>query len=200
LIDPGEANSFARSFFRSPSMFHPRTLICAFALAMLAPAYGIQLRVHGVVLGLFDNSPIAEVAVKVYRNGEQLPVVRTVSNGRYALLLDNNAEYVLRFTKAGKVSKSYTIDTRGAAWENDKRIQDLEIDIVLFEPVAGLDLGWFDMPMGMARFNPMTGHVAWSADYERRIRPEAERLTAEVALRYEATAQRRRATDGSEAY
>jgi hypothetical protein len=172
-------------------MYHPRTLICAIALVLLAPAYGIQLRVHGAVLGLMDNTPIAGVAVKVYRNGQQLPAVRTVANGRYSILLDNNAEYVLRFTKAGMVGKSYTIDTRGAAWENDKRIQDLEIDIVLFEPVADLDLGWFDMPMGMARFNPMTGHVAWSADYERRIRPEAERLTAEVALRYEALAQRR---------
>jgi len=172
-------------------MVFTRTIICAFALALLAPAYGIQLRIHGAVVGLVDKRPISEVSVKVYRNGERLNVVRTGANGRYSIVLDNNAEYVLRFTKAGKVGKCYTIDTRGAAWENDKRIQDLEIDILLFDPVPDLDLGWFDMPMGMARFNPMTGHVAWSADYERRIRPEAERLTAEVALRYEAVAQRR---------
>jgi hypothetical protein len=181
-------------------MFLERIIICAVALVMLAPAHAIQLRVHGAVLGLVDGAPIAEVSVKLYRNGELHQVVRTAANGRYGILLDNNSEYVLRFTKAGKVCKSYTIDTRGAAWENDKRVQDLEIDIILFDAVADLDLGWFDMPMGMARFNPMTGHVAWSADYERRIRPEAERLTAEVALRFEATAQRRRAPQDTEAY
>lgn len=181
-------------------MSFPRTLVCAFALALLAPAYGIQLRVQGAVVGLVDQKPIGEVSVKVYRNGERLDVVRTGANGRYSIVLDNHAEYVLRFTKAGKVGKCYTIDTRGAAWENDKRIQELEIDIVLFEPVADLDLGWFDMPMGMARFNPMTGHVAWSADYERRIRPEAERLMAEVALRYEAIAQRRQEVVERERY
>jgi len=172
-------------------MAFPRTIICAFALTILAPVYGIQLRVQGAVLGLLDQKPVADVSVKIYRNGERLDVVKTAANGRYSILLDNHAEYVLRFTKAGKVGKCYTIDTRGAAWENDKRVQDLEIDILLFDPVPELDFGWFDMPMGMARFNPMTGHVAWSADYERRIRPEAERLTAEVALRYEAVAQRR---------
>ena len=181
-------------------MAFQRTLLCALALAMLAPAYGIQLRLHGAVLGLIDQAPMADVSVKIFRNGERYQVAQTLANGRYSLLLDNNAEYVLRFAQAGKVSKCYTIDTRGAAWENDKRVQDLEIDVVLFEPVPDLDLGWFDMPMGMARFNPMTGHVAWSADYERRIRPEAERLTAEVALRFEAIAHRRRSDGGSEAY
>lgn len=178
----------------------PRTIICAFVFAIMAPVHGIQLRVQGAVLGLFDQQPVADVSVKIYRNGERLDVVRTTTNGRYSILLDNHAEYVLRFTKAGKVGKCYTIDTRGAAWENDKRVQDLEIDILLFEPVAELDLGWFDMPMGMARFNPMTGHVAWNAAYESRVRPEAERLTAEVLLRYEAIAQRRRSTDGAQAY
>jgi hypothetical protein len=181
-------------------MNFPRTIICAFALAILMPVYGIQLRVQGAVLGLLDQKPVADVSVKIYRNGERLYVAKTAANGRYSILLDNHAEYVLRFTKAGKVGKCYTIDTRGGAWENDKRIQDLEIDILLFDPVPDLDLGWFDMPMGMARFNPMTGHVAWSADYERRIRPEAERLTAEVAQRYEAIAQRRRSATATEAY
>jgi hypothetical protein len=179
---------------------HLRCILAAALLLALLPVHGIQLRVHGTVLGLLDKQPESGVLVKVYRNGERQQVVTADANGNYSILLDNHAEYVLRFTKAGHVNKSYTIDTRGAVWENDKRIQDLEIDILLFEPVAELDLGWFDMPMGMARFNPMTGHVAWNAAYESRVRPEAERLTAEVLLRYEAIAQRRRSADGAQAY
>jgi hypothetical protein len=152
--------------------------------------FGIQLRLHGTVVEFGGQRPLADVEVKVFRNGERQHTVRTGANGRYSLVLDNHAEYVIRFSRQGRVSKCYAVDTRGAVWEGDKRVQDLEIEIVLFQPVPELDLGWFDMPMGMARFNPMTGHVAWSADYERRIRPEVDRLMAEIALRQEAVADR----------
>lgn len=181
-------------------MIRLRSILCTALFTALLPAYGIQLRVHGTVLRLLDKQPESGVLVKVYRNGERQQTVLADANGNYSILLDNHAEYVLRFTKPGHVNKSYTIDTRGAAWDNDRRTQDLEIDILLFEPVADLDLGWFDMPMGMARFNPMTGHVAWSAEYESKVRPEAERLTAELLLRYEAIAQRMRSTVGTQAY
>lgn len=166
----------------------------------MLPVHGKQLRVYGKITGLFDQALVADVSIKIYRNGERLDVLKVGANGRYSIVLDNHSEYVLRFTKAGQVSKCFTVDTRGAVWENDKRIQDLEIDIVLFEPVAGLDLSLFDMPMGMARFSPMTGHVAWNADYERQIRPEADRLVAELSLRSEALAQRRRTDGGTGQY
>ena len=168
-----------------------RALSSALLLLVLLPVHGKQLRVYGKVTGLFDKEVVADVAIKIYRNGERLPLVTTGSNGRYSILLDNHSEYVLRFTKAGQVSKCFAIDTNGAAWENAKGTQDLEIDIVLFETMPDLDLGWFDMPMGVARFNPMTGHVAWNADYERRVRPEIDRLMAEVAMRRDVHAQRR---------
>ena len=39
------------------------------------------------------------------------------------------------------------------------------------------------MPMGLARFTPMTGYLSWNKEYEARIQPEAARLTAEALLR-----------------
>jgi len=47
----------------------------------------------------------------------------------------------------------------------------------------GLDLTFFDMPMGLARFTPMTGLLSWNRAYEERIQPEAARLCAEARLR-----------------
>ena len=47
----------------------------------------------------------------------------------------------------------------------------------------GVARGSFDMPMGLARFTPMTGYLSWNKEYEARIQPEAARLTAEALLR-----------------
>lgn len=168
-----------------------RALSCGLLFLALLPVHGKQLRVFGKVSGLFDQQVMADVSIKIYRNGELLPVQTTGANGRYSVVLDNHSQYVLRFTKPGQISKCFTVDTNGAVWENDKVIQDLEIDIVLFETMPDLDLGWFDMPMGVGRFNPMTGHVAWNAEHERRVRPVFDRLMAEVAIRREILAQRR---------
>ena len=103
--------------------------------------------------------------------------------------LDNNAEYVIRFSLPGRVTKCYSVDTHGPAWEGDNSTNHVEVEMTLFEQVEGLDLGFFDMPMGMARFTPLTGFIAWNAEYESWVKPEAERLFAEVVARRERLAQ-----------
>jgi hypothetical protein len=55
--------------------------------------------------------------------------------------------------------------------------------MTLFETVEGVDLSFFDMPMGLAHFSPTTGYLSWDKDYEERIRPEVDRLMAEVSAR-----------------
>lgn len=167
-------------------------LLLLLSLWSTSPAFAMRLRVQGAVLDLDDGRPLGGVEVKVYRDGVRQPSVRTGANGRYSVVLDRGGEYALRFSLPGHVSKCFAVDTRGAAWEGDRRVKLLEVDMILFEPLDGLDLGFFDMPMGIARFDPMTGNVIWNADHERRIRPVAERLTAELVRRRQmALAQRR---------
>lgn len=162
-----------------------RTLILSCLLVTAFQALAVQLRVHGSVTDLLDRSPLAGVEVRVYKDGIKQHVISTGSNGAYEVLLDNNASYVIRFMQAGRVTKCFAVTTEGGAWADDKRVMDLEVEMTLFRPVEGVDLSWFDLPMGMARFQPMTGHVSWNADYERRIRGEAERLMAQVKQRYQ---------------
>ena len=162
-----------------------RNLLLLLCLLSASTAGAVSLRLHGVVRDLYTGRPMRDVHVKVYRDGVRQQPVVTGQSGAYVLVLENNSSYVIRFSAPGRVSKCYTVETRGGEWEDDHRITDLEIEILLFEPVEGLDLGWFDMPMGVARFMPATGHVAWSADHEREVRPEADRLTAEVLARRE---------------
>ena len=157
--------------------------LALFGCLLASVGFAAQLRVHGRVFHHDSSRPLGQVQVKVYRNGERLPSIHTSENGSYSLLLDDRAEYVLRFTHPGMVSKCFTVDTQGAVWENDRKVVDLEVEIRLFEPVEGMDMGWFDMPLGMARFTPMTGHLAWNADYEQRVRPMVDKLMAERAQR-----------------
>jgi hypothetical protein len=174
-------------YFRLPSIFtmNGRTFSTLLLLAFASVMNAAQLRVHGTVTNIFGQGPLKEVLVRVYKDGEKQHVIHTNANGRYSVRLDNNASYVLRFSLPGHVTKCFTVDTHGPSWEGDNKLVDLEVEMTLFEQLLGLDLSFFDMPMGIARFTPMTGVISWNDGYGTRIRPEVERLMAEVRTRRE---------------
>lgn len=172
-------------YFRQPSMrtlFH-RIVIASLLLFTSSEAAAFSLRVHGNVTDLFSGQGMSGVLVRVYRDGVKQHVFHTGMGGRYHVKLDNHAQYVIRFSMDGFVTKCFTVDTRGAVWEDDSRVNDVEVGMTLFEQVPGMDLTCFDMPMGMARFTPMTGLLSWNGTYEEAIMPEVQRLMAEVRMR-----------------
>lgn len=148
-------------------------------------ATAARLHVRGVVTDAATRQPIAEALVRVYKDGVKQHVFHTGASGHYGVTLDNGAQYVIRFSLPGRITKCFGIDTHGPAWEDDRSVKDVEVEMTLFERVDGLDLSFFDMPMGLARFTPMTGYLSWNKEYEERIQPEAARLYAEVMLRRE---------------
>lgn len=163
-------------------------------LLLLAPAMGwsVHLRVHGQVNDLITGEGLAGALVRVYKDGEVQHRLHTGANGSYSIRLENNGHYVLRFSLPGHVTKCFAVSTHGPAWQGDNRTAELEVGILLFPPVDGLDLGLFDLPLGLARFQPMTGLIGWNGEYEGRVRPEAFRLMDRVRQHHlgEALAQR----------
>lgn len=154
------------------------------ACALLSTA--AELRLRGEVTDHLTCMPLGEVLVRVYRNGVKEQAFHTGPAGKYNITLERGGEYIIRFSLPDHVTKCYAVDTRGAAWEDDTREVSVDVEMTLFEKVPGVDLSFFDMPMGMARFCPMTGLLKWDACYEERIRPEVERLMEEVRARREA--------------
>jgi hypothetical protein len=77
------------------------------------------------------------------------------------------------------VTKCFTVDTHGLEWEGDHKEKDLVVEMTMVERTSGMDLSFFDMPMGMAFFEPATGLVRWDAEYDRKVRPKVEGLMAE---------------------
>lgn len=160
-----------------------RTLGFLALCLVAAQAMGAQLRVKGIVTDAGTRQPLEGALVRVYKNGVKQAAIDVGASGRYHVDLENGAQYVIRFSLPGRITKCFAIDTHGPSWEDDRSVKEVEVEMTLFEKVDGLDLSFFDMPMGLARFTPMTGFLSWNKEYEERVQPEAARLFAEVMLR-----------------
>lgn len=148
----------------------------ALALGFLGEAQAYNLRIHGVVTEYLSGELVTDALVRVYKDGVKQQAEETGLLGRYGFTLDNNAKYVLRFSAPGHQTKCFTIDTHGLEWEGEGGMKDLYVEMTLFQQLSDMDLSFFDMPMGMAFFEPATGLVRWDTDYDRRIRPEVQSL------------------------
>ncbi len=147
-----------------------------------------ELRVHGVVTEYLTGSVITNAVVRVYKDGMKQQAEETGVLGLYAVKLDNNARYVIRFSAPGHQTKCFSVDTHGLAWEGENRTKDLFVEMTLFERISDMDLSYFDLPMGMARFQPATGLVTWDEEYDQRIRAEVQTIMSEYERRMTATA------------
>lgn len=171
-----------------------RNLITAILAAAALSTSAAELRLHGEVTDHVTRAPLGEVLVRVYKDGVKERSFTTGATGKYTVSLERGGEYIIRFSLPGHVTKCYAVNTEGPVWEGDHREVSVDVEMTLFERVADLDLSLFDLPMGMARFCPTTGLLRWDAAYEERMRPEVDRLMAEVRLRKEAV---QRLTEGS---
>jgi len=145
----------------------------------------VDLRLRGEVTTYGTHEQLGDVLVRVYRNGVKEQMFTTGQGGKYTVDLERGGYYIIRFSRPGHITKCFAVDTKGDAWKGDTREVSVSVEMTLFTNVSGLDLSFFDLPMGLARFEPLTGFLSWDKGYEERIRPELDRLMAEVRLRAE---------------
>lgn len=175
-------------------MMHPvmRNLLRASAMGLLLCAghtvFGFNLRINGVVTEYLTGDLITNGLVRLYRDGVKMDQVETGVSGKYAFVLDNNAKYVLRFSAPGHQTKCFAIDTHGLQWEGDDKVKEQWVEMTLFQRLEDMDLSFFDLPMGMARFEPATGLVSWDTDYDKRIREQVQGIMSEYERRMTAMA------------
>lgn len=155
----------------------------ALATCISTQAFAFNLRVHGVVTEYIGGAPITDALVRVYKDGVKQQAAITGAFGRYAFTLDNNARYVIRFSATGHQTKCFTIDTHGLEWQGENKTKDLFVGMTMFQRLSSMDLSFFDLPMGQARFEPATGLVTWDTDYDKRIREEVQGIMNEYERR-----------------
>ncbi|HEY0978340.1 MAG TPA: carboxypeptidase regulatory-like domain-containing protein [Flavobacteriales bacterium] len=153
------------------------------ALLISAQCQAWTLKVHGCVNQYLTGLPMQGATIKVYKNGIRLTTTTTGATGKYSFDLENGARYVFRFSAPGSQGKCFTVDTNGMVWEGEKGTKEVFVEMILFKRISGMDLSYFDLPMGMARFEPATGLVQWDREYDARIRSEVAVLMADYERR-----------------
>lgn len=139
-----------------------------------ASAY--HLEVVGLVTDYATQQAMPAARVRIYKNGALQTVRFTNGAGGYSVLLDNHADYVVRVDAPGFQVKCITVDTKGLEWEGDNRVSKVEVEVRLPRLGSGVDLSYFDLPVGIARFEPATGLTRWNIAYEGRVNAEARTL------------------------
>lgn len=165
-----------------------RLMMLGLSMMPLSQVNAFELKVHGVVTEYLSGEVITNALVRVYKDGVKQQAEETGILGLYAVKLENNARYIIRFSAPGHQTKCFSVDTHGLAWEGENRLKDLFVEMTLFERISDMDLSYFDLPMGMARFQPATGLVTWDEEYDARIRAEVQAIMEEYERRMTATA------------
>ncbi|MBS1943267.1 MAG: carboxypeptidase regulatory-like domain-containing protein [Bacteroidetes bacterium] len=154
------------------------TLICLAAGLFIGvqDASAYRLEVVGLVTDYATLQAMPAARVRIYKNGALQTVRFTNGAGGYSIKLDNHADYVVRVDAPGYQVKCITVDTKGMEWEGDNRVSKVEVEVRLPRLGSGVDLSYFDLPVGMARFEPATGLTRWNVAYEGRVNEEARLL------------------------
>ncbi len=172
-----------------------KALITAALVGMQLSVTAFSLRVNGVVTDYLTGATLDHVLVRVYQNGSKVAGEETGALGHYAFELENNAEYVIRFSGPGLVTKCFTVDTHGLVWEGADKTKELWVEMTMLERTTSIDLSFFDMPMGRAYFEPATGLVSWDTDYDRKVRPQVEAIMSHYQRMMTAQASTSRVED-----
>lgn len=157
--------------------------IAALLLAHL-PVDAFTLKITGLVSNYHTGEPLENALVRVYRDGVKVEAIPSNAFGRYSVRLENDADYVFRFSMPGYATKCFGVDTHGLVWEGEDNVKELFVEMTMIETIPTMDLEFFDMPVGRLRFEPATGLVSWNKDYEAWIRPLVEERMREYDQRW----------------
>ena len=153
---------------------------------LVASAY--TLKVSGLVSHYHGGEVMEGALLRVYKNGVKIEAITSNVFGRYSVKLENNADYVFRFSAKGFVTKCFGVNTHGLVWEGENNVKELFVEMTMIEVLPTMDLEFFDMPVGRLRFEPATGLVSWNKDYEAWVRPLVNEIMAEYDRQWYATA------------
>ncbi len=108
------------------------------------------------------------VKVLISVNGKLIDSTIT-QKGRMFYQLDTGKVYKIEFMKSGYVAKHLLVSTANAP-SDVKQKSKLKVEVSLFKTKKGLDVDFLKTkPIGVARYNYMTGKLEWNKDYTRSI-------------------------------
>lgn len=101
------------------------------------------------------DQPLEGCTVTLMKGGSQLQTINTDKNGKFKFRMDPNGDYTISVTKAGYITKRFSINTYNVTNERAQNpFSEFDVDIDLFKMYPGLDYSCLDKPIARIIYNP----------------------------------------------
>lgn len=149
-----------------------RLLVCAalmtcfsFGIYAQEETEVINIEFSGIVRHFETNQKLADVTIDVKKDGSVANSISTSSNGKYVSPLELGHVYTIIYSKPGFVSKRIEINTRNVPEDMLYKVNDIFVEMTLFETIEDLDFSLLDKPIGKSKYDPESKEITWDFDY-----------------------------------
>ncbi|MEQ1732298.1 MAG: carboxypeptidase-like regulatory domain-containing protein, partial [Bacteroidia bacterium] len=129
-----------------------------------------------------DGKKLEGVNVALLKNGTEVEKVTTAVNGKFAFRLDPNADYTLKMSKPGHVSKMVSINTKNIPAEEMTSGEDGAFagwEVTLFEEIKGIDYAILNQPIAKISYDPASGGFDYDKAYTKTVQSQLSTLNKE---------------------
>lgn len=158
-------------------------LLSMIALPALGQGRELAFKLHGTTTDFDGGGPIAEVWVAATDTLDADYVINAQGDrkGRYEMELPYERVYRVTFTKEGHVTKQVIIDLHGSSEKERTAGFTMDLEMVLFERLEGVDYTVCDAPIAVCRYDPRKTEFAWDAAFTRVVKPRLQALSTKHA-------------------
>ena len=129
---------------------------------------------------IFENGKaLAGAFIEVIENGVSEEIAVS-NNGQHKLKLKLNANYLLKFKKAGYIHKIFSVDSHLPDDKDLNAVFETAFTVDLF-PVCSIDLSTFDETLATIAFQPTNGKFVYDKSRSEALIRRAEQLKNECA-------------------
>ncbi|MFN7014155.1 MAG: hypothetical protein ACK4ON_07795, partial [Bacteroidia bacterium] len=128
-----------------------------------------------------EGKKLEGAIVTVIKNGVQVQQLTTSGNGKFDVVLDANADYIITFTKGGHITKRLSFSTRGVPPERAKEgFAGLDVgEIGIFEDLPGSTItSILQQPVGKFSYVSSEGDFNYDEAYTRSIQNQLAQIKA----------------------
>ncbi|MBC7412296.1 MAG: hypothetical protein H7331_07570, partial [Bacteroidia bacterium] len=133
-----------------------------------------------------DGKKLEGVNVALIKNGSEVEKVTTSVNGKFAFRLDPNADYTLKMSKPGHVSKLVNITTKNIPAEEMSSGEDGAFagwEVTLFEEIKGIDYTILNQPIAKIAYDPVSGGFDYDKAYTKTVQSQLSVLNKEYEVK-----------------
>lgn len=170
----------------------PFMMLMMVAGPVLSQGRELAFNLHGTTTDFDSGKPIAEVWVAATDTLDRTYVVNAEGDrkGKYEMELPYERVYRVTFSKNGHVTKQVVIDLHGSSEKERTAGFTMDLEMVLFERLDGVDYGICDEPIAVCRYDARKTEFVWDAAYTKWMKPKLQALVAQHTAQRKAAPRR----------